>query len=50
VENAVKRGREHPLDAIGAVAAMLVFVATAVIQYMDVIAVAFRPLAASKVA
>jgi hypothetical protein len=45
-----KKGREHPLDAAGTVAAIAVLVAAVVIQYMDVIAVAFRPLAVSKVA
>jgi hypothetical protein len=44
----LKKGREHPLDAIGSVAAILVFVATAVIQHMDVIAVVLRPVAVWK--
>jgi len=45
----LNRGREHPLDAIGTVAAILIFIATAIIQHMAVIAVVFRPVAVSKV-
>jgi hypothetical protein len=39
-----KKGREHPLDAIGTVAAVFVLAATAVIQYRHAIAMAFRPV------
>jgi hypothetical protein len=38
----LKRGREHPLDAIGTVAAILIFLVTMIIQHG---AVVFRPIA-----